>query len=264
MQKENKSLILKTECHSRVSLSGIYDACCLRKGTEKTGVEDPRTLRAATFSGMTTLLNNTPSSVPTGHLPPHGEDAHFNAPSTWRERAEYVSTGVRGKYKEESLNKNTFRAPLRSGFTLIELLVVILIIGILAAVALPQYQKAVTKARFSEAITHLKTLGMAVEACELSGREDCWAGSLDIDVGTPINQPWGDIEGKNFYYFIDFPRVAGYYKQDPYGCICYKLETHSFGLVPTANNACQDKPEKPLYEYDKLLGLDYDASCFCC
>ena len=149
------------------------------------------------------------------------------------------------------------------GFTLIELLVVVLIIGILAAIALPQYNKAVTKARFSEAITHLKTLGTAVEACRLSGREDCWAGSLEIDVGTLINQFWGDIEGKNFYYFIgDY--LTGYYKQDPYGCICYNLETHSFGLAPAANNECEGKPEKPLYEYDKLLGLDYDASCFCC
>ena len=79
----------------------------------------------------------------------------------------------------------------KKAFTLIELLVVVLIIGILAAIALPQYNKAVLKSRLTQGIIYARFLHDAQKMYYLAnGEYAAGAEDLGIDLENDCPDKW--------------------------------------------------------------------------
>lgn len=126
-----------------------------------------------------------------------------------------------------------------AGFTLIELLVVVLIIGILAAAALPQYRKAVEKTRATQALSLLKSVSQAMQAYYLAnGSYPTTFDQLDVDIpwtgnttfmshaqDTKSNEDWSlQIQNNSGWVNLHIARLSGIYRGAGF---VYIFETNS-------------------------------------
>ena len=152
------------------------------------------------------------------------------------------------------------------GFTLIELLVVVLIIGILAAVAVPQYQKAVEKSRIAEARVVLDTARKNYQLCVLElGSTECadvytfvtdhqtvsLPGELETDTGNCPSKASPCFKTKDWIYDTDYDEgfyasriindVESYLLEINYSngsIICYNAAPKAYCNMLCGGNGC--------------------------
>ena len=77
----------------------------------------------------------------------------------------------------------------QKGFTLIELMIVVAIIGILAAIAIPQYQNYIAKSQVTRVMGELSSIKTTLETCVLEGKTAIVNTQAEFDAVAADDQP---------------------------------------------------------------------------
>ena len=149
------------------------------------------------------------------------------------------------------------------GFTLVELLVVVLIIGILAAVAIPQYQVAVAKARINRLLALVKNIETAQEVYKMENGTYANDFSL-LDIELPAGEKGHDAQS---VWYDDFSLTIGV-NSGQYNSLYYRDTKYQFKLERyySAYTICwaeNDALAKKMCKY--LCGVNYlieDKKCY--
>ena len=151
----------------------------------------------------------------------------------------------------------------KKGFTLIELLVVVLIIGILAAIALPQYKFAVEKTKLSKYLSIGQSIRNAQERYFLTnGKYSKSLSALDIDIDSLCESRGGS--NNIFYNCMDKSiQIDNYtYSNQEYGALFIKY-CSSLGNVTQSSWAdCENKRDlKFSFHYNDITNLRNSITC---
>lgn len=155
----------------------------------------------------------------------------------------------------------------KKGFTLVEILTVVLIIGVLSAIALPQYRKVVERARAAEAMAGLKTLYDSSERLAVDFGYDDYEtlfnnpptdeigiGRLDMfqDSGARTTKD-ATLTTKNFIYkFTSGGQIAAKRTSGSYGNTCI-----IFNRADQTLSCCGTQIACDVYDLPKV-----DSGCF--
>ncbi len=78
----------------------------------------------------------------------------------------------------------------QSGFTLIELMIVVAIIGILASIAIPQYENYVSRTKASSSVTDLSVFKLGIALCRQINNTVAGCDEADGNVPTEADTPF--------------------------------------------------------------------------